>query len=173
MKLVCPCCGAVASIEAWQNDPNARTALEVVLRLPPQLHSSVLPYLGLFRTGKSGLAWPRALKLLVELDNLIRPGTVRWDGGEERPAPPILWAQALDAVLARRPQGLGNHNYLRHVAWEMARSGAARVEQEKYAADQNRTPTLAQEEEPATPEDRAAVQKMLSEFTSKLGGRKK
>ena len=33
MKLTCPCCGAVASAEAWQNDLEARAVLAAAFLL--------------------------------------------------------------------------------------------------------------------------------------------
>lgn len=47
-----------------------------------------------------------------------------------RPCPPHVWAQAINAVLVRRPTELDNHNYLRHTAWSMAKDLAAASERE-------------------------------------------
>jgi hypothetical protein len=195
MKLVCPCCGAVASAEAWENDAAARQALDLVTRLPGMVQSRVLPYLGLFRQGGRGLTWTRALRLLQEVHDMVEAGTVRWEGAEERPCPPTVWAAALDAVLARRPSGLKNHNYLRHVAWETAAGDAARAESDRErdrahrmwsgrrpadaagpaatgSADQ--TPTVGDHghsDRPATEEERQEMQRMLREFLDRFGGR--
>ncbi|MCE5242484.1 MAG: hypothetical protein ABFD98_15715 [Syntrophobacteraceae bacterium] len=97
-------------------------------KLPGQVASRTPAYLGLFRKGERGLSWPRALKIAAELRQLVSAGTVRWEGGEERPAPPDLWAEALDKVLARRPDALDNHNYLRRIVWEDAKPLAAQAE---------------------------------------------
>jgi hypothetical protein len=128
MRLRCPSCGAIASADTWANDSACRQCLQVGFELPSAVQQRVLQYLGLFRKGKCGLPWTRALRLFKDLRDLVARGTVQWDGGEERPASPMLWADALDAVLARRPHALENHNYLRRVAWEMAKGGAARTE---------------------------------------------
>lgn len=128
MRLVCPACGAVASAEAWANDATAREFQDVAMKMPGPVQHLVLPYLGLFRSGKGGLSWSRALRILRDLRDLVEPGSVHWEGAETRPAPAHLWAQALDAVLARRPKALTNHNYLRHTAWEMAGGLAADAE---------------------------------------------
>lgn len=143
MRLTCPCCGAQVSAEAWQNDVTVRQFLAALEKLPGRVRDLALPYLGLFRRaggregsacGSRGLAWPRALRLLLDLAALVDPGTVHWEGGEERPAPPYLWADALDAVLARRPKALENHNYLRRVAWEMAERLAGQAERAREDA---------------------------------------
>ena len=76
MKLTCPCCGAVASAEVWQNDAEARRALQQALRLPPEIQSEILAYLGLFRPGQSALAWSRAVKIMAELTQLTSSGWV-------------------------------------------------------------------------------------------------
>jgi hypothetical protein len=193
MRLICPSCGAIASAEAWENDAAARQALDVVTRLPGVVQSRVLPYLGLFRQGGRGLTWTRALRLLQQLQDMVESGTVRWEGGELRPCPPTVWAAALDAVLARRPKGLKNHNYLRHVAWEMAAGRAASeeraVERQRmgraYVAEEERAGKeeerverkeervaegTAEPERPATEEERRKVYEMLKAWTGKMGG---
>lgn len=137
MRLICPCCGALVSAEAFRNETTVRQFIGVLEQLPGRVRDLALPYLGLFRRaggrdagacGSRGLAWPRALRILADLKALVEPGTVHWEGGEERPCPPHVWAAALDAVLARRPKALENHNYLRRVAWEEAEKLAAHVE---------------------------------------------
>lgn len=191
MRLICPSCGAIASAEAWENDAAARQALDVVTRLPGVVQSRVLPYLGLFRQGGRGLTWTRALRLLQQLQDMVESGTVRWEGGELRPCPPTVWAAALDAVLARRPKGLKNHNYLRHVAWEMAAGQAAREERaaERHRLGRAHVPESTEgadrppgrqdagvlpagtpeceEDRPATEEERRAVLEMLKAFSER------
>lgn len=167
MRLVCPACGAAASAEAWGNDAATRRFMEALTRLPAPVQARALPYLGLFRRGEKGLAWPRAERLLASLLELVSPGRVRWEGGEDRPAPPDLWAKALDAVLDRRPQGLSNHNYLRHVAWEMASELAAREERRREAEKAWRpTPPGA---DPPSEEDLVDIRGMMKDFLGKFG----
>lgn len=169
MRLICPACGAMCSAEGWQNDAVARSTLDCLLRFPNEVRSLVLPYLGLFRTGKSGLTWPRAYRLAADLLNLVEKGSIAWDGAEERPAPPILWQQAIDAVMLRRPKALANHNYLRHTAWEMASPLAARREREQEAELRGRDYTVPRKEETVSEEERAAVQRQLKEFSERFG----
>lgn len=142
MRLTCPCCGAQVSAEAWQNDVTVRQFIAALERLPDRVRDRALPYLGLFRRaggreasasacGSKGLAWPRALRILIDLGSMVEAGSVHWEGGEERPCSGGLWAQALDAVLERRPKALENHNYLRRVAWELAGPLASRSERDR------------------------------------------
>jgi hypothetical protein len=130
MILVCPGCGAAASLEAWANDGDWRELVAFLPKIPAPIQGRALAYLGLWRTGKRALKAARALKILEGLKGLVDIGTVHWEGGETRPAPVELWAQALDAVIERRPQALTNHNYLKHTAWDMAAELAAEKERD-------------------------------------------
>ncbi len=128
MILTCPSCGAAASLEAWQNDADWRDLVAFIPTVPAQLQSRAISYLGLFRTGKRALKPAKAFKILQGLQELVAAGTVHWEHNETRPAPLELWAQALDAVIERRPGALTNHNYLKHTAWEMAAGLAVQAE---------------------------------------------
>jgi hypothetical protein len=166
MILTCPSCGAAASLEAWQNDADWRELIATLPAIPAQLQTRALSYLGLFRPAKRALRPARALKILVQLRDLIQIGTIHWDGCETRPAPLGLWEQALDAVIERRPKALTNHNYLRHTAWEMAASLAAQGERDREARLHYRV-VDQENEEPASEEEQNAVRDMLKAFTGK------
>jgi len=73
----------------------------------------------------------------------------------------------MDATLSRRPKSLANHNYLRHVAWELAGPLAAARE---VGRERERQCGLRENELPASDEERAEVRKMLKTFTDRLGG---
>lgn len=148
MRLVCPSCGAIASAEAWQNDPAARQMLDIIAKLPGPVAIRALPYFGLFRKGKKRvLAWPTALTLATELQQLVAQGTIQWDGGEERPTPPALWARIMDQMIAAHKEGLHDHNYLRKAVWSEARTLAAGAE----SAGQTRAQHRLDEPEPFAP----------------------
>jgi hypothetical protein len=150
MILVCPSCGAAASLEAWANDRDWRELIALIPAIPAQLQSRAISYMGLFRTGKRALRPAKALKILTELRDMIGEGTIHWDGGETRPAPVELWEQALDAVIERRPKALTNHNYLKHTAWEMAAGLAARKEMDhaKTRSREDERETVSEEIKP-------------------------
>ena len=164
MRLVCPCCGAHWSAEAGANDAACRQFMDALLRLPPSVQPLALPYIALFRPERTGLSWPRALRILTGLVDLVGNGSVDWDGGEARPAPPQLWTQAMQATVDRRPKHLGNHNYLRHTAWEMASGMAAEAERQREAADRHRVHIPDRSDGPASEEDRAEVKRMFDLF---------
>ena len=172
MRLVCPSCGAMHSFEAWQNDPEIRRFVADFMRLPSVVQPRVGAYLACFRKGEKALRWPVARKLMADLVDLVSSGRVSWERNELRPAPPELWAEALDAVLNRAPQGLTNHNYLRHTAWSMAAGLAAQVERQAEAAKTQRdyTGPLLKDQTAISDEERAEVMKALKDFTQKFGG---
>ena len=118
------------------------------MKLPSPVLIRTLPYLGLFRQGGKALPWRRALTLAKSLRDLTEQETVHWQGGETRPATPDLWGRAMEATLAGNPKGLKNHNYLRHVAWEMAAELAAKVESEREAARKKRTQEIDGDPQP-------------------------
>lgn len=171
MRLICPSCGAVHSFEAWANDPEIRRFIADFMRLPSAVQPRVGAYLACFRKGDSGLRWPVARKLLAGLVDLVNSGRVSWERSELRPAPPELWAEALDAVIARNKRGFSNHNYLRHTAFEMASTLAAREERTTEDGKRRRdyTGLELQEETAVSDEERAAVMQQLREFAERFG----
>ncbi len=123
MKLICPSCGATASIEAWSNDSTAREAVVAVASLPAPLHLSTLRYLALFRPAKSALSWKKVLRLVGEINDLAQVGYVSIQGQIDRNCPPRIWAAAMDDMVERQgaiKRPLKNHNYLRQVAYGLA-----------------------------------------------------
>ncbi|OPY15631.1 MAG: hypothetical protein A4E66_00035 [Syntrophus sp. PtaB.Bin001] len=146
MRLVCPSCGAIASAEAWTNDTAIRYFFKTLTQLPPPVLRQSLSYFGLFRQGTKALPWKRALVVARSLKELVETGTVHWQGGETRPCPAEIWGKAMETTIATGPKGLKNHNYLRHVAWEIAAELAARMEADREAARRKRRPE--EEEQP-------------------------
>ncbi len=169
MILTCPACGASASLEAWANDREWRELIALLPSIPAQIQAKAISYLGLWRTGNRALKPAKALKILAGLQDLVNKGTVHWEHGETRPAPVELWAQALDVVIERRPSALTNHNYLKHTAWDMAATLAARAESDRETKKRCRD-AAPEEGEPASDEDRDAVKKMLEGFTGRFKG---
>lgn len=98
--------------------------------------------------------------------------------------------QTFQAVLERRPTALGNHNYLRKTAWDMAHSLVSQAETQRErerlgmgdrtitvrgdVGATSRSPLQGTVNEdaddpPATEEDRRRVLDMLRAFTGKFG----
>ncbi len=171
MKLICPCCRAVVSIEAWANEPAVLEAFRLMVRLPGVVQPRVFAYLGLFRTEKRGLAWPRVAKLLGELEGLVAAGAVQWRNSEARPAPPQVWVEALDAVIAARPTDLKDHAYLKKTAWEKAQPLAVEAEERRRIEARRRMQGPELPERLAEPADRdPRALEVLKSFTKNFKG---
>lgn len=114
MKILCPSCGATHSADGILSDAEARTALLIAAELPADLGPLCIRYLGLFRPGKRALSWDRARKLLDELAEQIRAGTIR-RRGRDWPVPAGAWRTALQTMLDKRDSldlPLKSHGYL-------------------------------------------------------------
>jgi hypothetical protein len=94
---------------------------------------------------------------------VVLPATVHCPGAYRGPAPADIWARAMEATLASGPKGLKNHNYLRHVAWELAAETAAAAERARETERQKRR---QEEEEPREmPESaRAEIEKLKKKW---------
>ena len=132
MRLRCPSCNAVHSVEAWAEEDYVVQALTTAAKMPREVAPLALRYVALFRPkGPRGLSWHRAARVLKELYELVSSGKVSWER-EEYPCPPGIWAEAIETVLeAGITPPLKNHNYLRHVAFEKAKKASARAEAER------------------------------------------
>lgn len=123
MRLTCPCCGALASLEAWAGDAEARLTMAAIAKLPQPVAGSAPAYLGLFRPATRALGWKKAMALLTQLAALVGQGYVSVQGRVDRDCPPELWARGMDEMVARRDRlsrPLANHNYLRQVVSDLA-----------------------------------------------------
>lgn len=128
MRLICPTCSAIASLEAWVDlDASAREVLVRVAALPDGMPRRVVRYLGLFRKPGSNkaLMWPKSARLLEELEALVTAPEVSWKSQRVVPNGVKFWLDALDQVLERDRLGLlerplANHNYLRATAHGLA-----------------------------------------------------
>ena len=137
MKLVCPSCGATGSADSWINDATCRETLLVISRLPSPLPKTCLGYLSLFRPGKSALGWKKALRLALEIEQLVKSGYVTVQGRVDKNCTPGIWAQAMEQMLDQR-NGLSlpmaNHRYLQKVAHDLADQADYLQEKKRYSA---------------------------------------
>lgn len=141
MRLVCPCCGAMNSLEALINDGKARAAVSAALALPAGIGDRVIRYLGLFRPQQRGLSWDRVTRILEELNGAIVAAEVQRDG-KTYPAPADVWAMALDEVLDRRDKldlPLAGHGYLFEIVAATSRkSTERRLQQQEWDEERAR-----------------------------------
>ena len=138
MKLICPSCGSVASAETWSNDADARQCLRLVAEMPESVSRRAIAYLALFRpmTGK-GLRWSTALKLLAELDRMVKDPFISWEGRPARKNDVRAWAQAMDRMVEHPPKKLPlkSNGYLRATAYDFADEIDRQAEVRRNAAE--------------------------------------
>lgn len=154
MKLVCPCCGATASAEAWANDAEARAALALACNLPEPMARRVLSYLGLFRPAGQALRWQRSARLLATLAELAESGHVQVQGKPARPCGPDIWARGMEQMAAQRERlslPLKNHNYLRQIVWQLADQADAAHERERIRDERSGNFRANRDEPPPRP----------------------
>lgn len=143
MQVTCPCCDVEFPIEAGFADDDGKRLAAVLADFEPALGRSVLRYLRLFKPAKTALRSARAAKLVRELAELAKAGTVCRDerSGLRRPASAAVWNAGIEQMLANRTAlslPLENHNYLRAVVFGLADQADAQAEQAREQA--RRTP---------------------------------
>ncbi|MBN4664215.1 hypothetical protein HUS70_03245 [Pandoraea nosoerga] len=119
MKVKCPACGAVASLDALIGHDGAREAVLAALQMPAPLAKVLIQYVGLFRPATRELSFDRLAKLLGELLPDVNAQRIE-RGGQVFDAPIEAWIEALGQVLAARESGrlkvpLKTHGYLYEV----------------------------------------------------------
>ncbi len=123
MRLTCPACGAVASLEAWANDEKIRWCLKLIAEMPGPVAINVPQYLGLFRdpASKRGLGWAKVKRLLAELKALLDQTEIAWKHKPPRPNSTRAWGLAMERLIQNPPERLPltSHGYLRAIAYEM------------------------------------------------------
>lgn len=135
MRLTCPACGAMSSLEAMTEDASARRVAALFGELPPEVARVIPPYLALFRPEKTGLRWTRVETILGELVAQVREGFRR--GGRRCKPSAAVWQQALHEVAGRNlKRPLKNHGYLLEVAAGLAERFEAATETAHHEAVQ-------------------------------------
>ena len=148
MKLSCPACGAVMSLDAIIGHEAARSILVHALEQTPA-GKRLIRYVALFRPAQRQLSWDRTANLLGELLDMIQAARIERNG-RIWAAPQETWIAALDEILARRDEGkltlpLKSHGYLLEIIAGYANKaegvGEAKREQEPaYAYSREQKP---------------------------------
>lgn len=138
MRVTCPNCCESYPIDAGFADDDGKRLAALFAGIEPVLGRAAISYLRLFRPVKSALRTSRAIRLVEELLDLVRPGTVCRDerGGLRRPAPPAVWAAGIEQLLAapgKLTLPLSNHHYLRAVVYGLADQADAAAERQREA----------------------------------------
>ena len=116
MKVRCPTCGAVMSLDVLIAHDDAREALIALTGISDDLFKAVLRYLTLFRPAEKDLSFNRVSKLLGELAPMIRAGEIVRNR-KAYPAPREAWIWATARCLEARDTGkltlpLTGHGFL-------------------------------------------------------------
>lgn len=144
MRVPCPACGAVFSLDAAMNDANARRAFALLGAMPGDVAGAVPGYLGLFRVpgAVKGMPWGKAARLCAEVQALVSTGWVGVGAMPARPAAPSMWAAGMRQMVEAR-DGLKlpmtSHKYLIKIVWDMADSQDRRAEVRKNKAERDGT----------------------------------
>ncbi|MDF9393841.1 MULTISPECIES: hypothetical protein [Methylococcus] len=132
MKLACPSCGALMSLDVIVAHDGAREAVQIALQLPAPMGKLLIQYITLFRPEKRQLTLDRLASLLGELLPLIQSGQITRDG-RVWAVPAEVWPAALQEILDRdrakpftRP--LKSHGYLLEILVGKASKAEARSE---------------------------------------------
>jgi hypothetical protein len=141
MRVTCPCCATDFPLEAGMIDADGKRLAALLAAMDATLGRAVIGYLRLFKPAKTALRTVRAVRIVADLDALVRIGTVCADerAGIRRPALPATWAAGIEQLLASPPSGLPltNHNYLRRVVFDLADRADAAAERSRHDAARN------------------------------------
>ncbi len=170
MRLTCPACGAMASLEAWANDEKIRWCLKLIAEMPGPVAINVPQYLGLFRdpASKRGLGWAKVKRLLAELKALLDQTEIAWKHKPPRPNSARAWGLAMERLIQNPPERLPltSHGYLRAIAYEMA--DELHAQEERRIEEERKYPYHRQHIESQEPRQ---VPEAAQEFFRRFGKR--
>lgn len=143
MRMTCPACGAVASLDALLGHEAARSALVQALEQTPA-GRRLVRYIALFRPAERALSWDRTANLLGELLDMMKAAKVERHG-RIWAAPEAVWIAALDEILAQRDAGklrtpIKSHGYLLEIIAGQSGKAEAAAETRKEAGARGVTP---------------------------------
>lgn len=138
MRISCPNCCESFPIDAGFADDDGKRLASLFAEMEPVLGRAVIGYMRLFRPAKTSLRTVRAIKIVQELLDLVRTGSVCRDerNGVRRPASPATWAAGIEQMLAapgKLDLPLSNHNYLRAIVYALADQVSAQAERTREA----------------------------------------
>lgn len=146
MRLICPSCRATHSLEAWQNDADVGTFIQMLLQVPSLELQRLLPsYLAFFRPNSGRkVSYKKLTTLLGELILMAQEPTISVDRQINRKNHVYYWVKSINQMLDCPPSRipLKNHNYLRMVVYDMAteQGKADEIMKEKNLMVGKRTP---------------------------------
>lgn len=142
MKLSCPACGAVSSLDVLLGHEGAREAVMVALALPAPLGKLLVQYVALFRPAQRQLSLDRVASLLNELAPMIAEAKIERNG-RIWSAPQDYWRMALEEMVVKRDSltlPLKSHGYLLTIIAGYSEKAEARAEAGEHARRGGFTP---------------------------------
>ena len=130
MRLTCPACGGMMSLDVLLGNEGAREAIMLALQLPSPLGKMLIQYVALFRPATRQLSFDRVANLLGELQPMIESAKIERHG-RIWPAPYDYWKTALEDILAKRDKlqlPLKSHGYLLEIITGYANKAEAKQE---------------------------------------------
>lgn len=136
MHVTCPSCYDSFPIAAGFIEPDGKRFGMLFAGMEPALGRAVLEYLVLFTPGKQKLRLSKAVKLVADLDAMVKSGTVCRDErvGVRRQASMAHWVAGIEQMLEKRSTltlPLANHHYLRSVVFGIADQADAIAERKR------------------------------------------
>lgn len=144
MRMTCPSCGAVTSLDVLLGNEAARSLLVMALE-QTQTGRRLIRYVALFRPVQRQLSWDRVASLLGDLLDMIKEGRIDRHG-RLWAAPETVWIAALDEIIAKRDEGkltlpLKSHGYLLEIITGQANKAEAAAETRKEGGARGVTQT--------------------------------
>lgn len=142
MKIVCPACGSVNSLDGLIQHDAARAAIAEIAAISGPFAGVVLRYLALFRPAKRQLGFDRVASLLAELSPMILEARITRNG-RSYAAPREVWVAAIDSMLASRDRlvlPLKSHGYLLEIIVGQVHKAEQTAEAKREAGRAGHTP---------------------------------
>lgn len=147
MKLACPSCGALMSLDVVVAHDGARDAVQIALNLPAPLGKLLIQYLTLFRPAQRQLTLDKVADILGELLPMILAERIERNGKEHKIAQ-FVWAAGLREIMDRHKNSplktpMKNHGYLFEILLSQAATAEAKAEAKRE--EQRRQPPAAEQ----------------------------
>ena len=145
MIVACPACHAELTLDVLFPLEEQRVVVGQLLERSMGLGGTAMRYVALFRPEKRRMSVDRMCRLVAELlPDITRQAINR--KGRDWPAPPELWRQGMETVLAKRDRGtlvlpLSGHGLLYEVMCSLAERSEAAVEAERENQRRNFRPS--------------------------------
>lgn len=142
MKLSCPACGAMASLDVLIGHEGARDAVMAALSLPAPMGKQLVQYIALFRPASRNLSMDRLANLLGELQLWIAAAKFEREGRIWN-APIDYWKLALDEMIGKRDKltlPLKSHGYLLAIIQGYGLKAELKVENQQEDRKAGRSP---------------------------------